>query len=198
MQTPEHRIADARARALLDRLRAEDQSQRDAGLPTARRTRNATALTGAFLYATARATGARRIFEMGSSNGYSTIWLALAARENGGRMIGTEVLPDRAAAANAHLAEAGVDDLAEVRIGDAASLVDAFETVDLIFIDAEKDDYSRLFLAVVDRVRRGGLILTDNVVSHDCSSYLAMLRAREDVATLTLPFERGIEYTVKR
>ena len=71
------------------------------------------------------------------------------------------------------------------------------ETFDLVFIDAEKDDYVGHFLAAIDRVRIGGLVLADNVVSHDLSADQAMLRARPDVETLTLPQERGIEYTLK-
>lgn len=198
MPTAEHQIADDRARAVLDRLRAADQAQRDAGLSVEERTRNATAATGAFLYAVVRSTGARRIFEMGSSNGYSTLWLALAARETGGRVIGSEVRPERVAGANRNLAEAGLAGWAEVCEGDAVEIAASLDELDLVFIDAEKDDYARLFEAVVDRVRPGGLILTDNVVSHDCTDYLALLRQRSDVVTFTLPFERGIEYTVKR
>lgn len=196
---PEHAVADARAQAVLDRLRAADQAQRDAGLPQSRRTRNITAPTGSFLYATVRATGARRIFEMGSSNGYSTIWLALAARELGGWVVGSEILPERVEAANRNLTEAGLAEVAEVRAGDAAVLAaDVDGPLDLVFIDAEKDDYGRLFLAVIDHVRPGGLVLTDNVVSHDCTAFQELVRSRDDVVTVTLPFERGIEFTVKR
>lgn len=195
---PEHAIADARAQTVLDRLRAGDQAQRDARLSVAERTRNVTAPTGLFLYSIARASGARTIVELGSSNGYSTIWLALAARESGGRVIGGEILPERAQAANHNLTEAGLADVAEVRTGDAAELARSIDGVDLAFLDAEKDDYARLFMSVIDRVRPGGLILTDNVVSHDCASYQAMLRRRADVVTQTLRFERGIEFTVKR
>lgn len=200
MRFPEHQFAAEPARSVLDRLRREDQRQRDAGLGVAERTRNATAPTGLFLYTTARATGARTIVEMGSSTGYSTIFLALAARENGGQVIGSEVRPERVERANANLAEAALAEFAAVQLADAADLAGnlAPGSVDLVFIDAEKDDYSRLFLAIVDRVRTGGLILTDNVVSHDCSVYLEMLATRADVITQTLPFERGIEFTLKR
>lgn len=194
----EHAIADERARAVLDRLRQDDQRQRDAGLPQAQRTRNVTAATGTFLYGIARAMCAHHIFEMGSSNGYSTLWLALAARENGGSVTGVEVLPERAEQANANLCEAGLGGIAEVRAGDAADIATTLGEVDLVFIDAEKDDYSRLFLSVIDHVRPGGVVLTDNVVSHDCSSYLAMLNERGDIVTQTLPFERGIEFTIRR
>lgn len=200
MRFPEHGFAVEPARSVLDRLRQEDQRQRDAGLGVSERTRNATAPTGLFLYSTARAAGARSIVEMGSSTGYSTIFLALAARENGGKVIGSEVRPERVEQANANLAEAGLAEVAAVQLGDAVEIARGLVpgSVDLVFIDAEKDDYSRLFLAIIDRVRTGGLILTDNVVSHDCSVYLEMLRARSGIITQTLPFERGIELTLKR
>lgn len=200
MRFAEHQFAAEPARSVLDRLRQEDQRQRDAGLGVAERTRNATAPTGLFLYTTTRATSARTIVEMGSSTGYSTIFLALAARENGGQVIGSEVRPERVEQASANLAEAGLAEFAAVQLADAAEVASNFApgSVDLVFIDAEKDDYSRLFLAIIDRVRTGGLALTDNVVSHDCSVYLEMLAARSDVITQTLPFERGIEFTLKR
>jgi predicted O-methyltransferase YrrM len=183
---------------VLERLHALDQAQRAAGLPTEQRIRSVTPSTGAFLYATVLALRPAIVFEMGSSVGYSTIWLALAAREYGGRVIGSEVLAERVAQASQHLREAGLDVVAEVREGDAAALARGLEGLGLVFIDAEKDDYPRLFQAVIDRVLPGGLLLADNVISHDCSGYLAFLRQRPDVTTVTLPLERGIEWTVKR
>ncbi|MCM8749197.1 class I SAM-dependent methyltransferase [Thermomicrobiaceae bacterium CFH 74404] len=194
---PEHALADDRARPVLERLHALDQAQREAGLPTEQRIRSVTPPTGAFLYATVLALRPSRIFEMGSSVGYSTIWLALAARAYGGRVIGSELLPERAEAANQHLREAGLDAVAEVRTGDAAEIAGELDSLGLVFIDAEKDDYTRLFEAVIDHVLPGGLILTDNVVSHDCTAYLSFLRQRSDVTTVTLSYERGIEWTVK-
>jgi caffeoyl-CoA O-methyltransferase len=195
---PEHAIANDRARAVLDRLHAADRAQREAGLPQPARTRNVTAPTGAFLYSLVRATQPRLIVEIGSSNGYSTIWLALAARAFDGRVVGSEILPERAAEANENLERAGLSTFAVVEVGDGSEIAAAFPTIDLVFLDAEKDDYPRHFLAVASRVRPGGLILTDNVVSHDCSALLRMIRDRHDMVTQTLPFERGIEFTLKR
>jgi|SRR5579884_1416534 len=186
------------ADTVLDRLQARDAAQRAAGLPPSQRTRNVTRETGRFLNLVARTMGARAMLEIGSSNGLSTIWLALAAQAQGGTVIGTELIPERAAEANAHLAEAGLGDSARVIAGDArATLATLDGSFDLVFLDAEKDDYVAHFHTVFPLVRAGGLILADNVVSHDCTAYQAMLRARADVATITLPFERGIEYTLK-
>lgn len=186
------------ARATLERLYADDARQRQAGLPTAQRTRNLDRDTGRFLAMTVLASTARRIVEIGSSNGVSTIWLASAAGRIGGTVTGTELLPKRAAEANRNLAEAGLGSVAEVLPGDARETLAAYaEPIDLLFIDAEKDDYPGHLLAMVDTVRPGGLILADNAVSHDLSAYQTLLRDRDDLVSVTLPLERGIAYTIK-
>ncbi len=193
---PEHEIAAEPARTVMERLRDEDQSQRDQGLPVEARTRNVTAPTGLFLYSLVRTIQPGLIVEIGSSTAYSTIWMALAARAHGGRIVGSEILADRAAEANRNLLQAGVSEIATVETGDGSDIAAMHETIDMVFLDAEKDDYPRHFGNVVERVRPGGLILTDNVTSHDCRALLEMIRARDDVITQTIPFERGLEYTV--
>jgi caffeoyl-CoA O-methyltransferase len=191
-------MIDERIDAVLERLYAEDGAQRAAGLPSSQRTRNVERQTGRWLALLVRATNARELLEIGSSNGVSTIWLAAAARQNGGQVIGTEILPERGAEANRNLAEAGLDGVARVVAGEARATVASLPgPFDLVFIDAEKDDYVDHFAAVVDRVEIGGLILADNVISHDLSAYQAMLRSRSDVETVTVPIDRGVEFTVK-
>ena len=192
-------MLDAQAAAVLDRLFAEDSAQRAAGLPSSQRTRNVDRETGEWLNLIIRATGARNILEIGSSNAVSTILLADAARANGGRVTGTEIIPERAADANRNLAEAGLSDVATVLAGNAQQTTSSLDgPFDLVFIDAEKDDYPAHLLAIVDRVRPGGLILADNVVSHDCSAYQRLVRERDDLETVTIPLNRGIEFTLKR
>jgi caffeoyl-CoA O-methyltransferase len=191
-------MIDERIDAVLERLYAEDGAQRAAGLPSSQRTRNVERQTGRWLALLVRATNARELLEIGSSNGVSTIWLAAAARQNGGQIIGTEILPERVAEANRNLAEAGLDGVARVVAGEARATVASLPgPFDLVFIDAEKDDYVDHFTAVVDRVEIGGLILADNVISHDLSAYQAMLRSRSDVETVAVPIDRGVEFTVK-
>jgi caffeoyl-CoA O-methyltransferase len=191
-------MIDERVAAVLERLYADDAAQRAAGLPSSQRTRNVERTTGHWLALLVQATNAREVLEIGSSNGVSTIWLALAARQNGGRVTGTEILPDRAAEANRNLAEAGLDAVARVVTGAARTTVASLPgPFDLVFIDAEKDDYVDHFEAVARCVRPGGLILADNVISHDLSAYQAMLRSRCDVETVTIPIDRGVEFTVK-
>jgi predicted O-methyltransferase YrrM len=192
-------MLDARSRAVLDRLYAEDAAQRAAGLPSSQRTRNVDRETGEWLNLLIRATGAKNILEIGSSNAVSTILLADAARTNGGRVTGTEIIPERAAEANRNLAEAGLADVATVIAGNAQDTTEGLQgPFDLVFIDAEKDDYSAHLLAIIDRVRPGGLILADNVVSHDVTAYQGLVRERDDLETVTIPLNRGIEFTLKR
>jgi caffeoyl-CoA O-methyltransferase len=197
MKYPEHWIAQSPALDVLERLREDDATQRERGLPVNGRNRNVTDPTSLVLFSLIRSLEPRLIVEIGSSTAYSTIWMALAAREYGGRIVGSEIIPERAAQANQNLKEAGVDDIATVETGDGSEIASQFESIDLVFLDAEKDDYSRHFNNVVSRVRPGGLILTDNVTSHDCQELLDLIRQRDDVVTQTIPFERGLEYTVK-
>jgi len=191
-------MIDEQIGAILERLYAEDAAQRAAGLPSSQRTRNVERETGQWLALLVRATNAREVLEIGSSNGVSTIWLAAAARDNGGRVTGTEILPVRAADANNNLAAAGLDAVARVVVGDARTTVATLSgRFDFVFIDAEKDDYVDHLEAVIDHVRPGGLILADNVISHDVSAYQAAVRARSDLETVTIPIDRGVEFTLK-
>ncbi len=187
------------AQFVLDRLYAEDSAQREAGLPSSQRTRNIDKKSGHILYLLTLSLQAKTVFEIGSSNGVSTIWIASALVGTSGRIVGTEVIPDRAVEANKNLAEAGLSQYAAVLTGDARQTAQTLQNaIDFVFIDAEKDDYVNHFLAVIDKVRVGGVIVADNVVSHDCSAFQSMLRRRSDVETVTLPLERGLEYTVKK
>lgn len=191
MRTPQ-------SEAVLDRLYANDAAERAAGLPSSERARNVDHDAGRFLSLLARATGSRSILEIGSSNGVSTIWLALAARETGGQVLGLELRENRANEANANLAEAGLANVATVRRGDAFEVVPELEgPFDFVFIDAEKDDYLQHLRNVIDRVEPNGLIVADNVVSHDISDYQAYARERTDLETVTLPAFRGLEISLK-
>lgn len=191
-------MAHSQAQAVLDRLYEQDAAERAAGLPSSERRRNVDRDAGQFLSLLARAIRAWSILEIGSSNGVSTIWLALAAREVGGHVLGLELREDRAREAQANLAAAGLADVASVRCTDALKAVPTLEgPYDFVFIDAEKDDYAQHIRNVIDRVKPNGLIVADNVVSHDLSEYQAYVRGRPDLETVTLPAFRGLEISLK-
>jgi caffeoyl-CoA O-methyltransferase len=119
---------------------------------------------GRMLYLLAQVSGARRIFEMGSAIGYSTIWLARAA------VPGSEIFYTDGDAANAerargYLRRAEVEDRVQILTGDAVELIDTVSgQFDLIFIDVNKHQYPAALRRSVPRLRSGGLLLADNVL----------------------------------
>lgn len=151
-------------------LEAALGDSRAAGLPAIQ----VTPPMGKFLHLLARIRGARRILEVGTLGGYSTIWLARALPPDG-RLISLELRPERAELARANLSRAGVGDLVEVRVGPAvesmAALIASAEGVagggepfDLIFIDADKESNPEYFRRAMQLTRPGSVIVIDNVV----------------------------------
>ena len=123
---------------------------------------------GKLLMLLAQAIGARRILEIGTLGGYSTIWLARALPE-GGRLVTLEADPAYAEVARANIARAGSADRVDIKIGRAQDTMPALigegvEPFDLIFIDADKPCTPDYFLWAVKLARRGALIIVDNVV----------------------------------
>lgn len=119
------------------------------------------------LYLLAKTIGAKSILEFGTLGAYSTIWLARALPQ-GGRLISLEANADYAEVASGSIAAAGLADLVEVRVGPALEQLPGLEEgagpFDLVFIDADKINSPEYFSWALDRTRRGGLIITDNVV----------------------------------
>jgi predicted O-methyltransferase YrrM len=142
--------------ALEEALRASDA----AGLPDIQVTAN----QGHFLQILARLTGARRILEIGTLGGYSTIWLARALAP-GGRVTTLEVDPKHAEVARANLARAGLSEVVEVRVGAALETLPTLEgPFDFTFIDADKVNTPEYFAWAVRLSRAGSVIVVDNVV----------------------------------
>jgi predicted O-methyltransferase YrrM len=186
------------AKAVLDRLYADDARQRAEHLPTPQRTRNLNYATGEFVNLLAKALNAKRILEIGSSNGVSTLWWGLAMVEAGGKVTGTELIPARAAEANANLKAAKLDAFAHVLAGPAGESVKRLDPgFDILFIDAEKEDYPAHFAAAFPLLRAGGVLIADNMISHDLSDFQQMLRSRSDIQTSTVPIGQGIEIALK-
>ena len=116
------------------------------------------------LYQLATISGAKRVFEMGSAIGYSTIWWARAVGD-GGRVIYTDGDPKRADKARRYFDRAGVSERITVRVGDALEILsEEKQPYDIIFNDVDKVDYPRVFRVALPRVRSGGLFITDNVL----------------------------------
>ncbi len=192
-------MLDQRVLAVLARLEAEDAAEREAGLPAARRSRQIEATTGRFLFALAASQAGIEVLEIGGSRGYSSIWLGAGARVLGGRVVSLELDPVKCDAWRKNVAEAGLDEWVELVEGDAHSTLAATEdTFDLVFLDAEKDDYESLFALVRPLLEPGGLAVADNVLSHaeTLGAYSAARQEDSTLSSVTVPLDRGLELTV--
>ena len=191
-------MLDDRVRAVLARMEAVDAAEREAELPSELRARQVSPTTGRFLFSLVAGQAGCEVLELGGSRGYSAIWLASAARILGGRVLSVEVEPQRAALWRANVADAGLDEWAELVEGDALAVAAELEdTFDVVFIDAEKDDYERLFELARPRLEPGGLVVADNVLSHveTLGAYSAARQADPDLVSVTVPLDRGLELT---
>lgn len=192
-------MLDARVLGVLARLEEEDRAEREAGLPPERRSRQVAPATGRFLFALAASQVGVEVLEIGGSRGYSSIWLAAGARVLGGRVVSLERDPERAAVWRANVADAGLEEWADLVEGDAHESLRSIEDVfDLVFLDAEKDDYEALFGLARPVLEPGGLVVADNVLSHvePLAAYSAARQADTALSSVTIPLDRGLELTV--
>jgi predicted O-methyltransferase YrrM len=192
-------MLDDAVRAVLDRLEHEDAREREEGVAVELRSRAIAPTTGRFLFSLVAPQVSCEVLELGGSRGYSTAWLAAAARILGGHVSSIEHDPRKCEAWRANIADAGLGEWADLIEGNAfetlASLEDVF---DVVFLDAEKDDYESLFRLARQRVEPGGLIVADNVLSHvdTLGAYSAARQSDPTLSSVTVPLDRGLELTV--
>jgi predicted O-methyltransferase YrrM len=156
---------------------------------------------GQFLYVCARARQATRIVEFGTSFGVSTIYLATALRDGGGgELIGTELEPAKALRAHENLAAAGLDDIVDIRVGDALdTLRDVSDDVDLVLLDGAFTLYLPVLELLEPRLSPGALVIAENAVEQS-GDYLTYVRdPGNGYRTVALPFgaHRGNEISVR-
>jgi predicted O-methyltransferase YrrM len=189
-------MLDERVSAVLARLEAEDAAERAAGLPSAQRSRQIARTTGQFLFSLAVSGTSRAILEIGGSRGYSTLWLAAAARIVDGRVLSLEHDPLKCEAWRRTIAEAGLEAWAELVQGDAHTVLAGLDgPFDLVFLDAEKGDYERFFGLVRPLLEPGAVVVADNILSHPepLAGYAAARQADPTLESVTVPLDRGLE-----
>ena len=192
-------MLDDRVRAVLERLEREDASERERGLPPEQRSRQVEPTTGRFLYSLFAPQADCEVLELGGSRGYSSIWLAAGVRQLGGRVLSLEHDPAKAAAWRRNVEEAGLSEWAELVEGDAFDQLPRIDDVfDVVFLDAEKDDYEELFRLARAKLEPGALVVADNVLSHPdpLAQYSAARQADPTLLSVTVPLDRGLELTV--
>ncbi len=160
------------------------------------RLRNLEPESAALLALLVKAIRARAILELGTSNGYSTLWLADAARSVGGRLVSVDVDASRSALAASNLARAGLQDTVELRVQDAAQALRSCEQEawDMIFLDAERPAYAEYWPELVRVLRPGGLLAVDNVLSHagEVADFRALVSRDERVCEALVPTGAGV------
>ena len=189
-------MLDDRVRAVLARLEEEDAAERAAGLPASERSRQVASTTGRFLFSLVAPQTGCEVLEIGGSRGYSTVWLAAGVRHLGGRVLSIEQDPRKIEAWHRNIADAGLEDWADLIEGDAREAVPGINDVfDVVFLDAEKDDYEALFGLARPLLEVGGLVVADNVLSHadPLARYSEARQADQTLSSLTLPLDRGLE-----
>jgi predicted O-methyltransferase YrrM len=160
------------------------------------RLRNVEPETAELLGVLVRATRARRVLEIGTSNGHSTLWLADAVQTTGGRVQTLDIDPRRTALAIANLERAGLSDLVECRtIGAAQALAEHPDAAwDLIFLDAERAEYSGYWPNLRRTLAPGGTLAVDNAVSHgfELTEFIRLLEADPQLTVARVPVGAGL------
>jgi caffeoyl-CoA O-methyltransferase len=163
------------------------------------------------LYQLAVISGAKKVFEMGSAIGYSTIWWARGVGE-GGKVIYTDGDPKRADQARRYFERAGVSQRIVVRVGEALEfLSEEKEQYDIIFNDVDKVDYPRVFRLALPRLKSGGLFITDNVLwsgklrkpnpdeeTRAILEFNRLICESKDLFTTILPIRDGVSVCIKK
>lgn len=171
--------------------------EHDAQRPDRReRLRNLEPETARVLSVLVRATKARPVLEIGTSNGYSTLWLADAVAETGGRVTTVEVEPERARMARENFARAKLHHLVDLRVEDAGkTLAESPDGAwDFIFLDAERPRYVGYWPNLVRSLRPSGLLVVDNVVSHagEVADFCALVERTSGITSALVPIGAGV------
>ena len=190
-------MLDDRVRSVLARMEAEDAADREKDLPVSERSLAVGPDSGRLLFALVAPNAGCEVLEIGGSHGYSTVWLASAARILGGRVVTLEQDTGKIEAWRRNIADAGLEEWAEVVEGNARETLHAVGgSFDVVFIDAWKDDYEWYFGEARTKLEPGGIVVADNVdTSPVVKAYAAARQADPTLVSVTVPLGNGLEVT---
>jgi predicted O-methyltransferase YrrM len=186
---------------LLDSLHEEGRKHDASTADRRERMRNVEPESARMLAVLVHALRPQSMLELGTSNGYSTIWLADAARAVGGRLTSVEIDPGRSAQSERNLQRAGLSENVELRLQDAqATLAGSSDDArDLIFLDAERPAYASYWPDLLRTLSPSGLLVVDNVISHEHElvEFRALVAREERVTEALVPIGAGMLLVVK-
>ena len=150
--------------------------------------------TGKFLALLAASAPEGTYLELGTSGGYSSLWLSLAARAAGRKLVTFEISESKAALARETLAAAGIEDVVQLVAGDALKHLPRYKKIAFCFLDLEKPLYTKCYEAVVPKMVAGGLLVADNVISHrdDVAPFLRRALRDKRVDAQIIPVGSGL------
>ena len=170
-----------------------DARDRNDGTPRMQRLRQIPPETGRFISILAASSPEGSIIEIGTSAGYSTLWLALACEALGRKVTTFEILEEKGRLAGETFRSASVENIVELVIGDALEHIQHFNSIAFCFLDAEKEVYAQCYEAVIPRLVTGGLLVADNAINHRETLQPMLDRALTDerVDALVVPIGKG-------
>ena len=176
------------------RLEELDSLDREDGTPQLQRLRQIPPVTGKFLALLCVSTPNGGVLEVGTSGGYSSLWLSLACRERGDHLTTFEIMEKKIARANETFEAAEVNDQIQLIHGDAREIIDGYSDIAFCFLDAEKDIYLDIYEKVVPNLVAGGILTADNVINHADKLRDFVAQAEDDprVDALVVPIGKGI------
>lgn len=179
--------------ARMQELEQIDLRDRADGTPRMKRLRQIPSEVGRFISLLAAVAPIGRCVEIGTSAGYSTLWLALACRAVGRKITTFEILDEKAELARQTFETAGVTDVVELVYGDALNLLPECKDIGFCFLDGEKEIYDRCYEAVVPRMVSGGILVADNAINHEATLRPMLDRALHDerIDALIVPIGKG-------
>ena len=188
-------------KARLEELEAFSKSHDSKTADHSRKMLNITRDTGEFLSVLVRATGARRVLELGTSNGYSTLWLASAARASGGMVTTVELSDFKVALASSNFAKSGLASSIALLHEDAGGVLarSAADSFDFVFLDTDRSRYAGWWPDVKRVLRPGGMLVADNATTHpqELAAFIDLINADSAFATCLVPIGNGEFIAVK-
>jgi predicted O-methyltransferase YrrM len=187
-----HQIPEAILRRMKF-LEEADARDRADGTPIAKRLKQVTPDVGRLLAILAASAPPGDCIEIGTSAGYSTLWLAMACRLSGRKLTTFEILPEKAALARETFRLTGMENSIHFVHGDALQQVGNLKNIAFCFLDADKDTYTPCYEAIVPQLVPGGILAADNVTSHEEALRSMIKRSLTDarVDAVVVPIGRG-------
>ena len=184
-------------KSILDRmgkLKDLDAQDRQNDTPHSKRLRQIPPETGKFIAILAASAPEGAILEIGTSAGYSALWLVLACIARGEKLITFELLPEKVKLAKETFSKAKVTEHVELIHGDARGHLSGYTEIGFCFLDAEKEMYTEFFEMLVPNLVGGGLLVADNVINHQeaLMEFIERAETDESVDSVLVPLGKGL------